>query len=246
LKEEIVKTGFNVIDNNLELKTGELIMLGARPAVGKTTLALNMALKHSKRNNGAVLVFSYEMLASEITSKMLSIVSDVEYKKVIMKNYDNLELEKIGSGVNDLARCPIYINDETYNLNQIIEQVERVNKETKVSLVIIDYIQLLESGKKDSALKALKKIAKANNCLVIALSQLKKESVLNEIPSINDFRVEKSNLDHLDQCIILKNIDQINDEKSIFMYSNNQEPPIRKHIRWESKYLRFSDTIEER
>jgi len=187
-------TGFPLLDRiTLGLQPSDLIILAARPSQGKTSLALNIAANAAMKAQAVVLIFSLEMSKESLGLRMLSTQSEVEAKYI--KNgqiiNDSAKMTSIGLAAEKLAETRIFI-DETpaISLGEMKNKCRRLqNKEGRLDLVIVDYLQLMDfggSGKSSSRpenrqqeistfTRMLKQLARNLKCPVLVLSQLSRE-----------------------------------------------------------------------
>lgn len=193
-------TGYDRIDHLLlGMQPGQLIILAARPAMGKTSLALNIAQRTCAQTNLPVAVFSLEMMGSELSMRMLTCQSKVDSRKIRSKDLRDDDLRRIGDAVETLSALPLYINDAGGSTALGVQsQCRKLKAEQGLGLVVVDYIQLM--GVSDSSLpreqqiseisRGLKTMAKELECPVIALSQLNRsvESRPNKRPTLSDLR----------------------------------------------------------
>jgi replicative DNA helicase len=199
---KLTKTGFDSIDDKLVgISPGQLIVLAARPSMGKTALALNIGLKIAEKYNEHVIVFSLEMLHSELTQRLISMESLVNSQKFKSKEFNAEDLKKIATASEKLSKLPIIIDDySSTSLARIRTQCLRYKaKHGKVRAVIVDYLQLMtmEETKKGNKAddigvitRGLKLLAKELECPVILLSQLNRgvEGRDNKRPMLQDLR----------------------------------------------------------
>ena len=199
---KVTKTGFDSIDDKLVgISPGQLIVLAARPSMGKTALALNIGQKIAEKYNEHVIVFSLEMLHSELTQRLISMESLVNSQKFKSKEFNAEDLKKIASASEKLAKLPMIIDDySSTSLARIRTQCLRYKaKHGKVRAVIVDYLQLMtmEETKKGNKAddigvitRGLKLLAKELECPVILLSQLNRgvEGRDNKRPMLQDLR----------------------------------------------------------
>lgn len=189
------RTGFCRFDGITRgFKPGELIILAARPGVGKSTLALNWSRGVAQRV--AVPIFSLEMSKEEITRKLLTDMSGLNLREI-----GETDLPAIAAAKFDLDSLPILIDDRSgINVRQIRSKVERIQARQKVGLVVIDYLQLLTSVDRNSKQnetnrigeisRELKIMAKDCQVPVLVLSQLNREveKRQNGKPQLSDLR----------------------------------------------------------
>jgi len=186
-KDELrgVPTGFKDIDNKLAgLQKSDLIILAARPSVGKTSLALDIARKAAVEHNFAVGIFSLEMSAQQLIDRMLAAEANVDaWKLRTGKLTLESDFDKIKESLERLSRAPIYIDDQPgNNIIKMRAVARRLKTEKKLDLIIVDYLQLMvptTMGKNDNLVqqvteisRSLKNLARELNVPVLALSQL--------------------------------------------------------------------------
>jgi replicative DNA helicase len=201
-----VPTGFKQLDNLLAgLQKSDLVILAARPSVGKTSLALDMARHVAVREKVPVGIFSLEMSKEQLVDRMLCAEANVDLWKMRTGNLsdrsDSQDFPRIGHAMGVLSEAPIYIDDQPgNNVMQIRTKARRLQAEHGLGLIVIDYLQLLESHSNkhgDNRVQEvaemsrnLKGIARELNVPVLALSQLSRgvESRKPAIPKLSDLR----------------------------------------------------------
>lgn len=178
-----VPTGFKTLDNKLSgFQKSDLIILAARPAVGKTSLVLDMARRAALNHKIPVQLFSLEMGADQLIDRMVSAESDVDLWSIRTgKGLKESDFEDIGNAISRLSDAPIFINDEAgINLMKMRSVCRRVKSEHGLGLVVVDYLQLMTPmTKTDNVVtqvteisRGLKQLARELDVPVIALSQL--------------------------------------------------------------------------
>jgi len=193
-------TGFIDLDRVLlGLQPGQLVVLAARPGVGKTSLAMSVAVNASRASGLPVAIFSLEMLAPELSMRILSSESSVDSMRLRTKNLLDTDLRNISKALKDLSQLPLYINDSAdITLIDIKSQCRKIKAEGGLGLVMIDYLQLMNSHSRilsreqqiSEISRGLKNLAKELECPIIALSQLNRavESRPDKRPGISDLR----------------------------------------------------------
>ena len=181
---------------------GDLIILAARPSMGKTALALNFAMNASIEHNYPVGVFSLEMPAEQLMQRMLSATSGVNSDKIRSFNLTDKEWPKIDIGVNKLAKSKIYIDDTAgAKIADIQSKAKKLKaKHDDLGLIVIDYLQLITTStfsKSDNRQQEVSEISRALKAMardlkvpVIALSQLSRtvEKREDKRPMLSDLR----------------------------------------------------------
>jgi replicative DNA helicase len=196
-----VRTGFIDLDRTTTgLQEGDLIVLAARPSMGKTSLAMNIAENVSIDAGAAVLVFSMEMGADQLAMRMVGSQGSIDQQHLRTGRLDNLEWGRLAEAVEKVSKASIHI-DETPALT-VGDLRARARRQArvlgKVSLIVIDYLQLMAGtgGDENRATevgeisRGLKALARELRCPVIALSQLNRgvESRTNKRPMMSDLR----------------------------------------------------------
>ncbi|MBP3436669.1 MAG: replicative DNA helicase [Clostridia bacterium] len=143
-----VKTGFSALDNTLvQLGKGDLVLIGARPGMGKTSFAMNIAVQVAKATGKAVACFSLEMPAEQLALRMLSgeALVDSRAMRSGQFNEDNGDWERIADATISLASCDILI-DDTSDITPT-DMKAKLRRVKNLGMVVIDYLQLMQSGK---------------------------------------------------------------------------------------------------
>ncbi len=193
-------TGFQDIDRKLlGLQPGQLVVLAARPAMGKTSLALNIAVNCCKNSGLPVAIFSLEMVAEELSMRILSGEASIDSHRMRTKNFLDTDLRNLGKAVQTLSQLPLLINDSAAcTLVDIKSQCRKIKSEQGLGLVVIDYLQLMNSHTGNPSReqqiseisRGLKNLAKELECPILSLSQLNRavESRLDKRPMLSDLR----------------------------------------------------------
>jgi len=193
-------TGYADMDRKTNgLQKGDLIILAARPSMGKTAFALNLALNVSLRSDDAVAIFSLEMPAEQLISRMLSARSQVPGNKIKTGFVNTTEMNQISETVLELKETPLYIEDSSVvKIPEIFSKCRKLKSEKGLSLIVIDYIQLITgAGRSESRQqevseisRSLKNLARELEVPVIALSQLSRsvEKREDKRPMLSDLR----------------------------------------------------------
>lgn len=192
-------TGFTSLNRKTAgFKEGDLIIIAARPSMGKTSLVLNLALKTLERNHG-VAFFSLEMPAEQLMLRLLSSKTSIPLQNLNVGNLNDEEWQMLGLACSDLSDKALFIDDNgSVNINQLKSKMRSLkSKHPEVEVVIIDYLQLMNSvGNRDRHLevseisRGLKMLARELNIPIIALSQLNRslESRADKRPMLSDLR----------------------------------------------------------
>ena len=196
------KTGFPDLDRvTAGFHKSDLIILAARPAMGKTALALNFASNVARINNKPVLVFSLEMGRQQLINRMLADASGIDSFKLETGNFSGEDFTQISEAMGELSELPIYIDDTPgLTVMEMLTKARRAAHDKEIGMIIVDYLQLMSGSSKramdnrvqeiSEISRGLKLIARELNVPVIALSQLSRtvESRNPQIPMLSDLR----------------------------------------------------------
>jgi len=194
-----IASGFTGLDVLLTgFHESELIILAARPAMGKTALALNILNNVGLKQAKTSLFFSLEMPAIQLLMRMLCIDSQVEAQRLRTGRLSPEEFNKVNQSARRFSSAPIYIDDTPGLLiSDIRAKARRVSQKTPLGLIMIDYLQLISSNSRvdrqqqiSEISRNLKLLARELNCPIIALSQLSRavESRSDQRPQLSDLR----------------------------------------------------------
>ncbi len=199
-----VPTGFKDLDNLLSgLQKSDLVILAARPSCGKTSLALDIARHVGVKQKIPVALFSLEMGKEQLVDRLLCSEANVDMWKMrtgrLSERPEDDDFPRIGHAIGVLSEAPIFIDDNAdSNILQIRTKARRLQSEQGLGLIIIDYLQLMESrGKSENRVqevaeitRGLKSIARELNVPILALSQLSRvvEQSKPAIPKLSHLR----------------------------------------------------------
>jgi len=235
-----LKTGFIDIDKKTAgFQKGDLIIIGARPAMGKTTMAQNLAYNIASINKKGVLFFSMEMAANEIVDRIISDISDVDNWKMRTGNLTDEEFSRIGDSLDEFDELPIYIDDtSSLTILEIRNKARRAMHDHEIGVVIIDYLQLITGSDRykgnrvqeiTEISRGLKILARELEIPVIALAQLSRNVTGRDDPRpvLSDLRDSGSIEQDADLVMFLHRPDYYKkpDEED----TNITELIIRKH-----------------
>ena len=190
-----IRTGYRDLDNmTAGLQRSDLIILAARPAMGKTTLVTNLAYNVATIAKQPVLFFSLEMSKEQLVDRMLADASGVDAWNIRTGNLSDEDFSKLSEAMGEMAEAPIFIDDTPgVSVLEMRTKARRIAHEQPLGLIIVDYLQLMQaSGRSDGnrvqevseISRGLKLIARELNVPVIALSQLSRSVDLRESGSI--------------------------------------------------------------
>lgn len=198
-----VPTGYRDLDNTLAgFQRSDLVILAARPSMGKTALALNFAHNIAVQANQPVLIFSLEMSKEQLVDRLLSMESGVDAWALRTGNLTDADFEKIGQAMGTLSEAQIFIDDTPgITVSDLRTKARREAHQRELGLIIVDYLQLMSGGSRfggdgnrvqeiSEISRGLKSVARELNVPVLALSQLSRsvESRSPQIPQLADLR----------------------------------------------------------
>ena len=238
-----VATGWYDIDKLTSgLHPNELIILAARPAMGKTAFAVNMAVNVAINSDKAVALFNMEMGADQLVNRMISSLGQVEGKKLATGNLQNNDWKRISEAIHKLSETKLYLDDTPgITIGEIRSKCRRLaNSEEGLSLVVIDYLQLISSstnygGNRQQEVsdisRSLKTMAMELNVPVVALAQLSRsvESRENKRPIMSDLRESGSIEQDADIVSFLYRDDYYNKDKITDTNTSVSEFIVAKH-----------------
>lgn len=258
-------TGFTDLDKVITgLNRSDLVIIGARPAMGKTSLALNMARNCSMMGMKKVLFFSLEMTKQQLAQRVLSTEARVESTKMRTGNITAEEWTRLASATAVLTNCELYF-DDTSNLT-VTEMKSRVRRLKDVDAVFIDYLQLMKSGTRvesrvqevSEITRNLKLMAKDLNVPVVVLAQLARTTEArgkSHRPQLADLRESGSIEQDADIVLMLYREDYYGTENSdsspeeeqavnkcqLIVAKNRHGPTTDVDIAWNPDYTMFSN-----
>ncbi|MBO4584746.1 MAG: replicative DNA helicase [Clostridia bacterium] len=255
-----VKTGFSSIDHYITgMRKSDLIFVAGRPGFGKTSLALNIATNVAKTGKG-VAYFSLEMSAEQLATRVLASESMIDSRKIMRGELDDDDWVKLAQTYNSLSRAPIYFDDASnITITEMKAKLRRLmNKNIK--LVIIDYLQLMSTGKRSDnranevqeLTRNMKTMAGELGVAVMCCAQLNREAAKRSMstkgetrPVLSDLRESGSVEQDADMVMLLYKKDDYADDSEdkdtvecIVAKNRHGETGIGK-LRWIGKYTRF-------
>ena len=255
-----IPTGFSDLDFRTSgLHNSDLILVAARPAMGKSAFALNIATNAAVRAKVPVAIFSLEMSKEQMTSRILCSEAMVDSNKVRTGKIDDEEWGKLAAASGELSEANIYIDDTPgISIMEIRAKCRKMKIEKNIGLVVIDYLQLVQgSGKRGSSReqeiaeisRSLKILAKEINVPVIALSQLSRapEQRPDHRPMLSDLRESGSIEQDADIVMFLYRDDYYNEDSE---KKNIAEVILAKHragstgtveLLWLGNYTKFAN-----
>ena len=237
-----LKTGFRDLDKKTAgLQKGDLVIIGARPAMGKTTFAQNLTYNIASINQKGVLFFSMEMAAGEIIDRMISDVSGVDNWKMRTGNLSDEEFQKIGDAMAEMDELPIYIDDSSsMTIVELRNKARRAMHDHDIGIVIVDYLQLIQGtdrykGQRVQEVteisRGLKILARELEIPVVALAQLSRNVTGRDDPRpvLSDLRESGSIEQDADLVMFLHRPDYYRQNDDNYEETHITELLIAKH-----------------
>jgi len=254
-----VPTGFAELDDLTHgMHPGQLIIVAARPAVGKSTLCVDFVRNAAIRYNKPAILFSLEMGAAEIAMRILSAETSIPLQNMRKGTVENSDWTKMAAVRGQLNEAPLYIDDSpNLTLVEIRAKCRRLVKQFGLKLIVIDYLQLLTSGKKVESRqqevsefsRALKLLAKELQVPVIAISQLnrKSEDTKDKKPEISQLR-ESGSLEQDADVVLLLHREGIGEkdhpragEADLILAKQRNGPTGTVTVAFQGRYSRFAN-----
>ena len=231
-----VPTGLKSLDDKLSgLQDSNLIILAARPSVGKTSLALNIAQFAATEKKIPVGIFSLETSREQLVDRMLASQADVDGWRITTGRLEEEDFRKIGEAMGELAEAPIYIDDTAgISVMEMRTKARRLQIEHQVKLFIVDYLQLVRGSNRESRVQevseisqSLKNLARELKVPVLALSQLSRaiESRGEKKPQLSDLRESGSIEQDADVVMFLYREDEENRNDIKLLISKHRNGP---------------------
>ncbi len=253
-------TGFADLDARTSgLQKSDLIILAARPSMGKTAFVLNVAQNAAIRGNAKVLIFSLEMSKEQLGQRLLSIDSCVELSKLKTGDLSRGDWEDLNIAIDRLSKAEIYIDDTPgISVLEMKNKCRRLKAEKGLDLVIVDYLQLMSiEGKTEgrqqevsTLSRMLKQLAREMECPVIVLSQLSRavEQRTDHRPQLSDLRESGAIEQDADIVMFLYRDEYYNPETTekpntceVIIAKQRNGPTGSIDLAWLGKYTKFAD-----
>jgi replicative DNA helicase len=233
-----VPTGFNDLDNTLAgLQKSNLIILAARPGVGKTSLALNIAQNLAVKEERPTGVFSLEMSKEELVDRLLVAQADIDAWKLKTGKLSETDFTKLSNAMGELAEAPLYIDDTpALSILEMRTKARRLQVEKGLDLLIVDYLQLARARRLENRVQevseisqGLKNLARELKVPVLALSQLSRavEQRGEKRPQLADLRESGSIEQDADVVMFLWREDEDNMENINLDVAKHRNGPLR-------------------
>jgi len=254
-----VPTGFADLDSLTNgLHAGQMIVVAARPAIGKSTLALDLARAASIKHGLASVIFSLEMSRNEITMRLLSAEARVALHSMRTGQMNEDDWTRLARRMSEVAHAPMFIDDSpNMSMMEIRAKCRRLKQQHDLRLVIIDYLQLMSSPKRvenrqqevSELSRSLKLLAKELNVPVIAVAQLNRgpEQRQDKRPMLSDLRESGSIEQDADVVILLHREDAYERESprageaDFIVAKHRNGPTTTVTVAFQGHYSRFVD-----
>lgn len=254
-----VPTGFSGLDEVTHgLHPGQLIIVAARPAIGKSTLGLDLARTASIKNGLTSAIFSLEMSRNEIVMRLLSAEAQVSLGNMRAGTLSEAEWQRLATKVGQVNDAPLFIDDSpNMTMMEIRAKARRLKQRFDLKLIVLDYMQLMSSGRKVESRqvevsefsRSLKLLAKELEIPVVAISQLNRgpEQRQDKRPMLSDLR-ESGSLEQDADMVILLHREDVYDRESPrageadFILAKHRNGPITTVVTaFQGHYSRFVD-----
>ncbi len=253
-------TGFKDLDAKTSgLQRSDLIIVAARPSMGKTAFVLNVAQQSAIKAKANVLIFSLEMSREQLGQRLLSIESNVELSKIKSGDLSRDDWESLNIGIDRLANTNIYIDDTPgISILEMKNKCRRLKAEKGLDLIIVDYLQLMTSDGRSEGRqqevstlsRQLKQLAREMDCPTIVLSQLSRavEQRQDHRPQLSDLRESGAIEQDADVVMFLYRDEYYNPESTekpntceIIIAKQRNGPTGSVDLTWLGKYTKFAD-----
>ena len=264
-----VDTGFPALDELLGgMQRSDMIILAARPSLGKSSLALGIARNAALEQGAQVAVFSLEMSKEQLVQRLLSMEAEVDSKRVRLKQYTPLQEKRVMDATGKLSGLHIYIDDSP--ASRVVEmrsKARRLQQDRGIDLIIVDYLQLIRGdGRSENKVqeisdisRSLKALAREMNCPVLAVSQLSRavEQRPSHVPMLSDLRESGSIEQDADVVMFIyrddvyikkEDWDRINPERpypegiaNIIVAKHRNGPQGQRNLRFRQEVTRFEN-----
>lgn len=269
-----VTTGFMDLDTLLTpgLKRGDLVVVAARPSLGKTSLVLNYAKNCAERMNATVAFFSIEMAAEQLVQRLVAMESGVDSSRLAFGQHSDREERKITQALGVLSDLPIYFDDSAMlTIAEMRAKARRLQLERGLDLVVVDYLQIMQSGMRyenrvqevSYISRSLKQLARDLDVPVVACSQLSRAAEVraHNVPQLSDLRESGSIEQDADVVIFLYREDKYVSREQwerqhqdtpksypegitqLILAKHRNGPTGAIHLRFREKIARFEDLL---
>lgn len=256
-----VPTGFSALDYKLSgLQPSDLVILAARPSMGKTSLAMNIAVNAAVKSHKTVGIFSLEMSKEQLVDRLFASMLRVDSWKLQRGKLDDSDFQNMGPIMDEMSKANIFIDDSSASsMPEFRTKARRLQMEHGLDLLIIDYLQLMSTGNSSYAgnrvqeiseiSRTIKQVARELKVPIIALSQLSRavEGRPDKQPQLSDLRESGSIEQDADVVLMLYRDDYYNEDTDrqnicdVFIRKHRNGPTGRVELRFEKEQMRFYD-----
>ncbi len=260
-----LSTGFVDIDNKTSgLQKSDLILIAARPSMGKTAFALNISQNAALSHGASVAIFSLEMAKEQLVNRMICAEGNIDSHKLRTGNLEEDDWPRLVEAVERLSRAKIYIDDTPgITVAEMRSKARRIKLEKSLDLIVIDYLQLMQASRRaenrqqeiSEISRSLKALAREMDCPVVALSQLSRapEMRSEHKPMLSDLRESGAIEQDADVVMFLYRDEYYNpyttDKKNIaevIIAKQRNGPTGVIELAWMDKYTKFADLAKYR
>lgn len=253
-----IPTGFSDLDDTLAgFQRSNLIILAARPGVGKTSLAINVAQELSVKHKRPVGMFSLEMSREEVVDRLLVGQADIDAWRLKTGKLSEDDFTKLSNAMGELAEAPLYIDDTpALSILEMRTKARRLQVDSGVELLIVDYLQLARSRNLENRVQevseisqGLKNLARELKIPVLALSQLSRavEQRGHKKPQLSDLRDSGSIEQDADVVMFLWREDDEDMENMVLDVAKHRNGPLRSiKLRFRGDRIKFYGTESKR
>ncbi|MBR5740836.1 MAG: replicative DNA helicase [Firmicutes bacterium] len=255
-----VPTGFKELDEVVNgFQNSNLVVIAARPAMGKTAFSLNIAEQTAVKNGSTVMIFSLEMSKEQLGQRLLSSEARVDLKKLQRGKLESDDWKRINIALDELNKAKIFIDDTPeVSFAEIRNKCRRLKAEHGLDMVLVDYMQLMKSPEKADNRQAeisaisrnLKLLAREMDCPVVAISQLSRgpEQRQDHYPNLADLRESGAIEQDADLVIFLYRDEYYNPDTTqkpgiceVDVAKNRHGETKKVELTWIDRYAKFSD-----
>ena len=260
-----IPTGFTELDKLLHgLQPKTLTLIGARPAMGKTSFALNIVRHVAVKEKKPVLIFSGGISKEELVNRIVCSEAGINFEKICSGEFTNDDRDKFLSVIESLSDAHIYIDDTPFiSIEELASKAKRLKSENDIELIVVDYIQLINNDKRlkrqfnlAEISGLLKKLANELSIPIIAISQLSRatEGRKDHRPMLSDLRMNKRDVieNYADTIILLYRDEYYNSETTdkpniaeCIVAKNKMGETGMFEMSWLGKYVSFYNLEEK-
>lgn len=256
-----VQTGFPTLDHMLSgFQKDQLIVIAARPSMGKTSFALNIVQHASLSQDTVCLIFSLEMSADQLATRLLCSEAHVDMQKTRSGRMDATEFTQMADAVRVLSGAPIYVDDSaSISVTEMLAKARRLRRQKGLGMVVVDYLQLMTGSSRTEnrnqevaqITRSLKIMAKELQVPVVVLSQLSRqgEKEGSKYPKLSELRESGAIEQDADVVIFLQREDYYIEQRTpenigkarIIVAKQRNGPTGAIDVRWNGEYTRYME-----